>query len=176
MNFRTGRIAVGVTLIESMAAMVLLSVIVTGAMGYQYYAALHTKIARAQMVATRTAQLLLEDWKSTGGSNEYDPHKLNLGFSEPLLVPAHWSEGIGVGLGTPLHNSVYAITVDGLPMLVMLNWIDVEEDTEAEIKLRQISVTVRFGAPSGEDDVESRLANLAPVILTTYVRSDASGG
>jgi len=165
-----------VTLIESMVAMVILSVVAVGAMGYQYYAAIHAKIASGQIVATRTAQLLLEDWKSTGGSSEYDPHKLDLGFSEPLQVPAYWSKDIGVGLGTPLRSCVYGITVDRLPMLVMLNWLDVAEDADAEIKLRQISVTVRFGVPSEGSDVDSRLANLAPIILTTYVRSDASGG
>ena len=93
-----------------------------------------------------------------------------------MQIPSYWSQGQGGGLGQPLHNCVYGITVDGLPMLVMLNWLDVDEDPDAGIKLRQISVTVRFGAPSGGSDVESRLANLAPVILVTYVRSDASAG
>ena len=72
MRFRTGKFAAGVSLIDAMAAMLILSVMAVGAMGYQYYAAIHAKIARAQMVATRTAQLLLEDWKSTGGKSEYD--------------------------------------------------------------------------------------------------------
>jgi hypothetical protein len=176
MNFRTGKFAAGVSLIDAMAAMLILSVMAVGAMGYQYYAAIHARIACAQMVATRTAQLLLEDWKSTGGSSEYDPSILKLGFNGPLQVPADWSEGIPGGLGQPLNSCVYGITVDGLPMLVMLNWLDVDKDDDAGIKLRQISVTVRLGASSGGSDVESRLANLEPIILVTYVRSDASAG
>ncbi len=177
MNFRTGKFAAGVSLIDAMAAMLLLSVVAVGAMGYQYYAAIHAKIARAQIVATRTAQLLLEDWKSTGGSPNYDPSELKLGFKGPLQVPAHWSEGIPGGLGQPLNSCVYSIEVDDLPMFVMLNWLDVAEDPDAEIKLRQISVTVRFvSSEEMTGGVESRLANLEPIILTTYVRSDASGG
>jgi len=166
--------AAGVTLIEAAVAMLLLSVVVLGSMEYQYYAAIHTKIARAQIVATRIAQLLLEDWKSTGGSSKYDPSTLNLGFSTKLSIPYQWSEGIGGGLGAPLHDAVYAITVDDLPIMVMLTWKVIASDPLADIKLQEIAVIVRFGAPSG--DVDSRLANMPPVILTTYVRSDASGG
>jgi hypothetical protein len=167
----------GLTLIEAVVAMVLLAIIVLGALGYQYYAALHARIARAQIVATRTAQLLLEDWKSTGGSTEYDPSMLGLGFSAKLAVPAHWSNGEGGGAGTPLHDGVYAITVDELPMLVMLSWLDVAEDAQAQVKLRQLTVIVNFGTQAAlQAGSDVWPANLAPIILTTYVRLDESGG
>lgn len=169
----------GLTLVEAMVAMVLLAIVVLGALGYQYYAALHARIARAQIVATRTAQLLLEDWKSTGGSTEYDPSTLGLGFSAKLAVPAHWSNGEGGGAGAPLHDGVYAITtVDNLvPMVVMLRWVDVAEDAQAQVKLRQLTVIVNFGTQA---DLQAGSAvwpaNLEPIILTTYVRLDESGG
>jgi hypothetical protein len=167
----------GLTLIEAVVAMVLLAIVVLGALGYQYYAALHARIARAQIVATRTAQLLLEDWKSTGGSTEYDPSTLGLGFSTKLSVPAHWSNGEGGGAGTPLHDGVYAITVDELPMLVMLSWLEVDEDAQAQVKLRQLTVIVNFGTQAAlQAGSDVWPANLAPIILTTYVRLDESGG
>jgi hypothetical protein len=167
----------GLTLIEAVVAMVLLAIVVLGALGYQYYAALHARIARAQIIATRTAQLLLEDWKSTGGSTEYDPSTLGLGFSTKLAVPAHWSNGEGGGAGAPLHDGVYAITVDELPMLVMLSWLDVAEDAQAQVKLRQLTVIVNFGTQAALQAGSTVWpANLAPIILTTYVRLDESGG
>jgi len=171
------RVRQGLTLVEALIAMVLLAIIVLGALGYQYYAALHARIARAQIAATRTAQLLLEDWKSTGGSIEYDPYELGLGFSTKLPIPSHWSDGVGGGLGTPLHDGVYAVTVDDLPMLVMLRWQDVGFDQAGEATLRQLAVIVNFGTSSSlQADATGYPGNIQPVIMTTYVRVDASGG
>ena len=72
-------------------------------------------------------------------------------------------------LAEPLNSAVYAVTIDDLPMLVMLSWEDVAYDTTAGVKLRQLAVTVKFG-------VVNQLENIPPVALTTYVRDDASGG
>jgi prepilin-type N-terminal cleavage/methylation domain-containing protein len=165
----------GLTLIEAMMAMAILAIAATGALSYQYYAALHARIARAQIVATRTAQLLLEDWKSTGGSTDYDPYKLKLDFSAKLSVPAHWNDGGGAG--TILNDGVYAITVDGLPMMVMLRWVDVGFDLSGVAVLRQICVIVNFGTQAALQAGSTIWpANLAPIILTTYVRLDESSG
>jgi hypothetical protein len=123
--------------------------------------------------------LLLEDWKSTGGSDEYDLTSLGLGFSSRLFIPSQWSQGRGGGLGNPLRNSAYAITVDGLPMLVTLRWEDVAEDTIAAIKLRQLAVIVAFGVIDDHGNLtypESYLEHISSLILTTYVRLDASSG
>ena len=164
-------------MIEALIAMALLAIIALGAMSYQYFAALHARIARAQIAATRIAQLLLEDWKSTGGSREYDPFELKLGFSSKLPVPSHWSEGQGGGLGAPLHDGVYAITVDDLPMMAMLKWQDVAYDQDGKATLRQLAVIVNFGTPSSlQADATGWPGNIPPVIMTTYVRIDESGG
>jgi len=65
--------AAGITLAEAMVTMVSLAVAAMGGLSYEYLAARHSRIAGAQTTATRTVQLLLEDWKSTGASTEYDP-------------------------------------------------------------------------------------------------------
>ena len=166
MNAKRPKFAAAVTLIEVMVAMTILTIAALGALSYQYHAAGHVRIARAQSAATHVAQLLLEDWKSTGGSEEYDPSILTLGFSSPLPIPAKWAN---VRVTNPLNDAVYAVTTDDLPMLVMLNWEDVAFDTTAGIKLRQLDVTVKFG-------VVNQLDNIPSVTLTTYVRGDASGG
>ncbi len=146
---KQARFAAAVTLVEVMVAAAIMGVATIGALSYQYHAAGHSKIARAQMCGTRTAQLLLEDWMSTGGSKEYDPAALELGFSS--------------------GSGAYAVTVDDVPMLVELNWRDVDNDAEANMTLRELSVAVEFGTGSG-------LEQIRPVVLTTYVRTDASGG
>ena len=158
-----------VTLVEVMVAMVILAIAALGALSYQYHAAGHVRIARAQSAATHVAQLLLEDWKSTGGSEEYDPSILAVGFSSPQPIPAKWTDVKAMVLAEPLNSAVYAVTIDDLPMLVMLSWEDVAYDTTAGLKLRQLAVTVKFG-------VVNQLENIPPVALTTYVRDDASGG
>lgn len=179
MTVKRPKFASAVTLIEVMLAMAILTIAALGALSYQYYAAGHARIAHAQSTGVRTAQLLLEDWKSTGGSDEYDLSALGLGFSPRLFMPSQWSQGLGGGLGTPLRNSAYAATVDGFPMLVTLRWEDVAEDSVAEIKLRRLAVIVRFGEIDDRGNLtfpENYLEHISSLILTTYVRLDASSG
>ncbi len=167
---------VGNTLIEAMVTVVFVTIASLGGLSYQYHAARHTRVAGAQIAATRTAQLLLEDWMSTGGSTEYDPFALGFGFSSALPAPANFS--VPTGLGQTLNGAVYAIEVDGLPMVVMLKYNDIDEDTTARIKLRQLSICVAFGEVIGNTPTfsESWVGGIRPITLTTYVRVDASGG
>jgi hypothetical protein len=157
-------------------AAVILSVTALGAFEYQYYAAAQGRIAGGQIAAARAAHLLLEDWKSTGGSTAYDPSSLSLGFSAGCAVPAGFTTP--TGLGTTLNNAVYGITLDNLPMLAMLKYVDVDQDTQAKTTLRQLAVVVRFAQidQGGMSVPESRFAGLSPVTLVTYVRLDGSNG
>ena len=149
MNVRRDRFATAMTLVEVMVASAILAAAIVGALSYQYHAAGHSKTARAQICGTRTAQLILEDWMSTGGSKVYDPASLELGFSA--------------------GNGMHEVTVDEIPMLVKLGWTDVDTDAEANMTLRELTVEVEFGTADG-------LEQIRPVVLTTYVRTDASGG
>ena len=162
------------TLVEVMVAMVILTIAILGALNYEYYAARDVQISQAEITAANTAQLLLEDWKSTGGSEEYDPSILGLGFSNPIRIPSDFTSG--QGLGTPLNDAVYTITVNKIPMLVMLVWKDVAYDTTAEIKLRQIAAVVECGTPSQSDVTYNWMEHIEPVTLVTYTRVDASDG
>lgn len=156
-----------------MAATAVLIVAVLGALSYQYHASRNGQIAHVQITATRTAQLLLEDWMSTGGSEDYDPAALDLGFSSVMSTPTGFTTDDG--MGSPLHNGVYGITVDNVPMLAMLTRADIDYDAEAQITLRQLGVIINFGLAS-ENDSPDWTKSMRPVILTTYVRADASGG
>lgn len=152
MSVRANKSAKAMTLVEVMLSTVILGIAGVGALTFEYHAAGQARIARAQITGTGTARLLLEDWMSTGGATTYDPTTLDLGFS---------NDGGG-----------YTVTVDDVPMSVVLAWQDVGYDATAEVTLRRLDVTVSFGGNSGTD----RLNNVRPVILTTYVRTDASGG
>jgi len=170
------------TLVEIMVAMVILTIVALGALGYQYHAAEHAQIAKVEIIATRTAQLLLEDWKSGGGSEDYDPATLDLGFTSTSFAPPDFSQGVGTGM--PLNNRVYVIIVDDFPMLVLLTWEDVAHDPVAEVTLRQLSVTAKWGQRVGKSQdakvvtqqQAERIFQGPSLILTTYVRLDASDG
>jgi type II secretory pathway pseudopilin PulG len=161
-----------ITLVEVMIATAVLVIAATGALSYQYHAAKGVKIAHAQSTGTRIAQLLLEDWMSTGGSDEYDPTDLKLGFSA-APVPS----GFEKVSGNPLKNSIYVNTVDELPLMVMLTWADVDQDLLSDVTLRRLSAVVRFGSTSSElKEITQQVELIRPITLTTYVRIDAAGG
>ena len=171
------KFAAAITMLEVLLAMISLAIIAIGALSYEYHVAIHTRIARAQIDGTRIAQLLLEEWKSTGGSVEYDASTLGLGFSSGLPIPSEWSEDDE--LGSPLHDSACAVKTGRYPMLVTLRWNDIDHDDIAQVILRQLSVVVRFGEIDSEGHLvypSSHLDKIRPVIMTTYTRLDASGG
>jgi hypothetical protein len=174
MTVKVPKSAAAVTLIEVMVTMVILTIAIMGSLNYEYYAARDVQISQAQITASRTAQLLLEDWKSTGGSEEYDPSILGLGFSPPISIP--FSFTYDQGLGSPLNDAIYTITVNNIPMLVMLLWKDIAYDSTAEIKLRQLAVIVECGEASENNTTYNWMEHIEPVELVTYTRVDASGG
>jgi Tfp pilus assembly protein PilV len=141
------------TLVEVMLAVAIIIIAALGTLCYEYLCADQVRFARAQLAATRIGQLLLEDWKSSGGSDNYNPEDLEMGFSLPSELPA----------GT------YMTTVDGLPLYITMNHDDIANDEFAGVTLRKITVDVRWKndtgkGPTGGDDPS--------VVLTTYVRRD----
>lgn len=146
----------GFTLVEILVAMMVLAFAAIGAMGYEYHAASQERAALARLTAARTAQLLLDDWKSEGGSTSYTPKNLNLGFSDADDASGN-----------------FTVDVDKLPMYIELTSSDIEHDSESEVTLRKITVTVNYldnrKIPSGDEEEKN-------MTLSTYVRVDASSG
>lgn len=177
MNVKRRKFASALSFLEVLLAIASLAIVSIGALSYEYHVAGHTRIARAQMKGMRTAQLLLEDWKSTGGSEYYDVSMLGLSFTSGIPIPSDWT--LYDELGEPLDNSVCSITIDRLPMLIILRWRDVDYDDTAEVILRQLSVIVRFGEIDESGDLvysAGYLQRMRPIIMTTYTRIDASAG
>jgi prepilin-type N-terminal cleavage/methylation domain-containing protein len=161
------------TLIELALTTAIIAITAVGTLGYQYYAAKQSRMAHAQTTATRTAQLLLEDWQSTGGSTTYDPLKLQLGFSSAAVPPGFT---MGLSLGSVLNNVIYNITVNNVPMSVMLSWSDVAHDSVAQTTLRQLRAMVRWQQGYVLEAGGTTLCNSPVVLTTSYIRLDAEGG
>ena len=144
----------GLTLVEALVAMVMVSILGIGGLSYQYLGAKQFRIAHAELTATRTGQLIIEDWKANGAKDiiNYDATELGVGFLKP-----------NVG-----DNSYYTITVDGVNLYLTLSYKDVDVDEDAGVTLRQINVKVQWtngqGALSPEDP---------SITLTTFARLDS---
>jgi len=152
---RRTQMPAGVTLLELIIATLILAVASLGALTYQYHAVKRARSARAELVAAQLAQLLLDDWKSTGGDERYNPVSLNLGFEQ---------------IGT---DPIYRITLNGFPMRAQLWYSDIRTDDTAGVTLRDIRVTIRWRRDS---------KNLEPTVndpvftSATFVRRDQAGG
>jgi hypothetical protein len=144
----------GMTLVEVMVAVAFVIVAALGTMCYEYLCVDHVRIARAEMIATRIGQLLIEDWKSTGGASDYNPESLNMGFDLP--------DGLMTNCLT---------VVDGLPLHISMTHSDVDGgvDTFSGTNLSEISVVVSWKKNFGEGAVEDDDPRVA---LVTYVRQD----
>jgi prepilin-type N-terminal cleavage/methylation domain-containing protein len=160
------------TLVEVMVTSVVLCIIAIGSLNFQYYATRDSKMSLAQISATRIAQLLLEDWMSTGGSEDYDPASLGLGFSPIEIIPPKESDN----LGSKLRDTMFSVMIDESPLLVLLMSKDVSYDESAKVTLRQLCVYVSIGKQNEEENTTLIVDYIKPVILTTYVRLDAGGG
>lgn len=145
----------GFTLLELVIASLILGIVAVGTTGYQYHARRMALRANAEMTAARTARMVLDNWKKTGGDEHFDPVSLQMGFTKNA------------------KTDDYLITVDGLQMLVTLNFNDVEEDAMAMITLRQIECVVQWRGDFRPDTVGPADPRY---VINTYVRKDEAGG
>ncbi len=143
----------GFTLVEVMLAVALITIAALGTLCYQYLCIKHIRTAQVQLAATRIGQLLIEDWKSTGGEEDYDPEYLEMGFEAS---------------GTEEWGQV-AITIDNTRYYISMLHEHVADDDVADIELRKINVTVRWKNNLGPGMVDD---DDPGVYLTTYVRRD----
>jgi type IV pilus assembly protein PilV len=149
------RTAAGVTLVELVVATLILAVASLGALTYQYHAVKRAKTARSEITAAQLTQLIIEDWKSNGGSEFYDPLELDLGLEST---------------GT---DRLYKMTLNEFPMWIQLWYGDVDTDEAAGVTLREIRVTISWR----RDYLDQTPGASDPVFTaTTYVRRDQSGG
>lgn len=73
LSVRSAKFCSGMTLIEILVAVVVITVGVLGAMMYRYHSAMDARKADVQMGAGRVALLIIESWKGQFGSDTFDP-------------------------------------------------------------------------------------------------------
>jgi len=162
------KISKAYTLTEMMVVMAIIGIAAVGALDYQVHSIKHCRIAQTQITASRTAQLLLEDWKSAGGATSYNPAALQLGFSSST-VPTGFT--MGESIGGILNNAVYNITINNVPMVIILGYNDVDQDMVSGTVLRQLTAMVRWRQGQAIGSGGNSLSD-SSVILSTYVRLD----
>jgi prepilin-type N-terminal cleavage/methylation domain-containing protein len=143
----------GFSMIEVMLAVALTCIIALGTLGYQYFSVKHGRATDAQFMASRIAQLLLEDWKGESGDADYNPESLRLGFDAPEAG----------------EYGSYIIVLGNIPFYIDMESSDVDSDAAAGVTLRQIAVTVKWR----HDYARGAIRVTDPMLtFTTYVRRD----
>jgi len=148
----------GLSIVEVMIAMAIVIIVALGTLSFQYHGVKHSRSSEAQIAAARLGQLILEDWKSTGGASDYNPIDLGLGF----VVP------------TSPETGTYKIVLDYQTFYLQLSQelvgIANNPDPVAGITLQQLSVTVSWRKDFGSGAIS---ANDPTLTFTTFVRRDS---
>jgi type II secretory pathway pseudopilin PulG len=156
----------GISLVETMVAIVVLSIAVIGASGYRYYAAMDTRKADMRMTAARVALLLCESWRGLKGDETYDP-TVHLG-SELLITVADPNDNDAVPDKPDDFTKLgsYGVLMNGVPCYTTMSWQDVSAG------LRALNVVIAWPPRTawtdnlGEVLVDSKLFK-----LTTYTEN-----
>lgn len=116
-SFRRPR---GFTLTEVMISVLIVMILATGAMGYQYTSTRDVKVSEVQAAAARLGILLLESWKGRQGQASFDPvdvFESEMTIQTSAIGPDVPDNGDGmplVKLGSYeiiLHNVNYYVTL-----------------------------------------------------------------
>ena len=144
----------GFTLAEVVLTILIMAIVSLGVIHFQFYAIKSAKLARTKISATRLGSLILENWKTQGGSEQYDPTKLNVGINRQ-------------------GENQYSFTVDDVPLYLDLKVQDIDTNHKTEVTLRQLELTIQW-----QSDYEQELPGRSDpgFTLYTYVRRDQSGG
>jgi prepilin-type N-terminal cleavage/methylation domain-containing protein len=150
----------GLTLVEIMAAMSILSVAVIGTCGYRYYAALDARKAGMRKTASDIALLLTESWRGVQGDETFDPTAC---FGSDLAIST-----IAEGSVEPDDESFtllggYTVVVHGTTYVAVLSWKDIGSG------LRALSVAA--GWPQTNQAAAKTVAAERSFKLVTYTSS-----
>ena len=151
------------TLVETLVAMVILTVAVIGASGYRYYAMIDARKAWMQRTGAAIALLLCENWRGRG----YD-HTADFDPVTHLNGPELSITGSGVGPGVPADFtplglvSSYLIIADGVHY-----WATLSYREEATPGLRSLNVVVAW--KQAGSDVTNFSSDAKTFKLTTFV-------
>ena len=114
----------GFTLVEIAISILIIMVLVTGAMGYQYRSTCDVKFSEIQATAARLSMFLLERWKGAEGAVDFDPVSAlssEITIDTSATGPSLPEDGGGTSL-TLLDY--YEIEIEGVYYYMTLSWSD----------------------------------------------------
>lgn len=121
----------GVSLIESMIAVTVLSVAVVGASAFRYYSALDVREADRQAAAARVAILLCESWQGAADTAGYNLVTL-LGSDLTIsAISGHKESDPDWPAGFTLLGNYKITSADGAEYYATLAWKNVYSDFKA---------------------------------------------
>lgn len=158
----------GLSLVEAMVAVFIITVGILGTFGYRYHAMLQVRRATAQNTAAQIAELLCESWRGVKGIETYEP---TVYFSPSLISKVSNDSDIGLVLsGDFTLVGIYSVSLNGVDYHAILSRKDLSSE------LRAINTTVvwqpRGAGQYDYDDNYSYLLNNTSnesFKLTTYV-------
>lgn len=154
----------GLSLVETMVAIVVLSIAVIGASGYRYYAALDARKADMRMTAARVALLLCESWRGVKGDETYDP-TVHLGSE--LSIAVDDSNDVAPDVPEDFTKlGSYAVSMNGVPCYTTMSWRDISAG------LRALNVVVAWPPRATRtDSLDEVFVNSKLFKLTTYTEN-----
>ncbi|MHC4461118.1 MAG: type IV pilus modification PilV family protein [Planctomycetota bacterium] len=162
MTIKRPKYKAGITLVEEMAAILILSVAVIGASGYRYHSALDARKADQRAAATRIALLLCENWRGISGDETFDPENY-WGHDLPLIEDS--AEGPEVPIGfTTLQTST--VEINNVFYYVTMSWQDVAAG------LRALNVAVAWNQNDSNSGSTAFADADKTFKLTTYVATN----
>jgi hypothetical protein len=145
----------GISLVETMNAIAILSIAVIGITGYRYCAALDTHKSDACIASARIGQLLSESWRGMQGSENYDPVS-HLGAGLTISE----SDGPEAPMGYTVLGS-YEILMNDMAFYTTLSW----KDPSSNLRILNI-VLIWARQNRGQNNIDESERTFR---LTTYV-------
>lgn len=145
----------GISLVETMNAIAILSIGLIGASGYLYCSMLDSRKADAYVTSAQTGYLLSESWRGLQGSEAYDP-VAHLGAG--LTITA--GDGPDAPGGYTVLGS-YEIVLNDVAFYATLSWKDLNSNLRA---LNIVLIWAQRGQGQNKIDEADRSFE-----LTTYV-------
>ncbi|MFC1794296.1 hypothetical protein ACFL3Q_11990 [Planctomycetota bacterium] len=115
----------GISLIETMNAIAILSITLIGVSGYRYCSTLDARKADAYIASARIGHLLSESWRGLQGSEAYDP-VARLGAGMTITA----GEGPDAPGGYTVLGS-YEIVLNDITFYATLSWKDLSGNLRA---------------------------------------------
>ncbi len=124
----------GLSLVEAMVAVFIITAGIVGTFGYRYHAMLQARRATAQNTAAQIAELLCESWKGLKGTETFEP---TVYFSPSLISKVSNDDDTGLVLsGDFALVGIYSVALNGVDYYAILSWKDLSS------QLRAINITV----------------------------------